>query len=180
MTANQTPAWWRVIDWRTVLAAGLPAWLLILGVVLWFKLVPKRERLPIEPPMPGAVVVRVETAPMARLTFEVSPMPRAVRELAALPRPVAERAPAPRAAFDKPAGGPDPVRDLVTALLQNLAQPRPVAKAIEKPVPDGCKTHGTAIHFTKSTLEAMKQAKAKDKLVFVLHLSGNIEDDGFT
>jgi len=32
----------------------------------------------------------------------------------------------------------------------------------------------------KSTLEAAKQAKAADKLVFVLHLSGNIEDPGFT
>lgn len=167
MTANRTPAWWRVIDWRTVLAAGLPAWLLVLGVVAWFKLT-KREPVVVRSFPPSALTAEVETAPMARLAVEDSPTPRAVRELAALPRLSSEQAPAPRAALDGRLG--DPVVNLVAALLQNLA----------KPVPDGCKTHGTAVHFTKSTLEAMKQARATDKLVFVLHLSGNIEDDGFT
>ena len=177
MTANRTPAWWRVIDWRTVLAAGLPAWLLVLGVVAWFKLT-KREPVVVRSFPPSSLTADVETAPMARQAVEESPTPRAVRELAALPRPSSEEAPAPRAALDGRLG--DPVVNLVAALLQNLAQPRRAAKADAKPVPDGCKTHGTAIHFTKSTLEAMKQARATDKLVFVLHLSGNIEDDGFT
>jgi len=179
MTANRTPAWWRVIDWRTVLAAGLPAWLLVLGVVAWFKLT-KREPVVVHSFPPSSLTAEAETAPMARHAVEEPPTPRAVRELAALPRLSSEEAPAPRAALDERLGDPAPVVNLVAALLQNLAQPRRAAKADAKPVPDGCKTHGTAIHFTKSTLEAMKQARATDKLVFVLHLSGNIEDDGFT
>lgn len=190
MTAKPTAkplAWWRVIDWRLVIAAGLPAWALVAGVVFWGK--SKCGTVPI-PGEPGSVV---ETAPLARLVpdTEAAPLPRQVNELAELPRLVREDAPPPRAAADTPA---DPVADPV-ALLNAvadlgrwLAAPKPVVKIdakpavppITRPVPDGCKTHGTAVHFTRSTLVAMKQAQAKDKLVFVLHLSGNIEDDGFT
>ena len=107
MTANPTPAWWRVIDWRTVLAAGLPAWLLVFGVVAWFKLTPKRE-----PAVVHVAPQPVETTPLARLAVEESPMPRALRESAALPRLSSEEAPAPRAALDKPVD-PTPVVNLV-------------------------------------------------------------------
>ena len=128
MTANRTPAWWRVIDWRTVLAAGLPAWLLVLGVVAWFKLT-KREPVVVHSFPPSSLTAEAETAPMARLAVEESPTPRAVRELAALPRLSSEEAPAPRAALDGRVGEPAPVVNLVAALLQNLAQPRRTAKA---------------------------------------------------
>lgn len=177
MTANRTPAWWRVIDWRMVLAAGVPAWLLVCGLVVWVKLSPPRPTLVITAP-PVATGV-AETAPMARLVAEVSPMPRAVREVAGMPHAPAPLAPTPRAASERPVGDPAPVLDLLASVFRRFARPNPAAVA-EKPVPAGCKTHGTAVHFAKSTLDAMKQAKAKGKLVFVLHLSGNIEDPGFT
>ena len=61
----------------------------------------------------------------------------------------------------------------------------PVAAAGEEPVQpvepdDGCKGYGTAVRFAKSPTVAMERAKKENKLVFVLHLSGNLEDDGFT
>jgi hypothetical protein len=58
----------------------------------------------------------------------------------------------------------------------------PPAVAEKKPIkiPDGCKTYDTAIHFVKNLETAQKRAKADGRLVFVLHLSGNIEDPGFT
>lgn len=172
--------WCRAIDWQTVLAAGLPAWFVILGIVVWFKVVPKNEwaavhvtvglsELPNEPELP-------ETAPRPRASREESPWPRLIREVAQRPRLVIEEAPQPQLVRELPDLG----QAILAALVQNLAQPRPGAKVVEKAIPEGCKTHGTAIHFTKSTLEAIKRAKATDKLVFVLHLSGNIEDDGFT
>ncbi len=170
MTANRTPAWWRVIDWRTVLAAGLPAWLLVLGVVAWFKLT-KREPVVVRSFPPSSLTAEAETAPMARLAVEESPTPQAARELAALPRPSSEDAPLPRLARD------DADAEPVAARLLDPAKPWAWDA---RPVPDDCRKHGTAVHFTKSTLEAVKQARATDKLVFVLHLSGNIEDDGFT
>jgi hypothetical protein len=42
----------------------------------------------------------------------------------------------------------------------------------------GC--HGTSIDFLGTPSEAAKQAKKEQKLVFVLHVSGNFEDPRFT
>ena len=177
MTAKPS-AWWRVIDWRLVLAAGLPAWLLVAGVVAWAKLRTKCGTIPI-PGEPPVVVV----TPVVPVVAEAAPLPRLVREVAELPRLVREDAPPPRAAVD-PVVDLKPLLNVMVDLGKRQMEPKPVAKVDArppaKPVPDGCKTHGTAVHFVKSTVTAMKQAQAKDKLVFVLHLSGNIEDDGFT
>jgi len=40
--------------------------------------------------------------------------------------------------------------------------------------------HGTAVHFVDTPSEAAKQAKKEEKLVFVLHVSGQFEDPGIT
>jgi len=39
---------------------------------------------------------------------------------------------------------------------------------------------GTAVEFVKNPLTAFKLAAAESKLVFMIHLSGNFEDKGFT
>jgi hypothetical protein len=39
---------------------------------------------------------------------------------------------------------------------------------------------GTSVHFMKTPSEAAKQAKQDEKLVFVLHVSGDFEDPDFT
>ncbi len=50
---------------------------------------------------------------------------------------------------------------------------------------DNCKkcgreTYGTSIRWEGSPSEAAKKAKAEEKLVFVLHVSGHFEDPKFT
>jgi hypothetical protein len=40
--------------------------------------------------------------------------------------------------------------------------------------------HGTSVHFVDTPAEAAKQAKKDEKLVFILHVSGNFEDPKFT
>lgn len=45
---------------------------------------------------------------------------------------------------------------------------------------EACQTFGTAVKFTRTAHEAMVRANHEDKLLYVLHLSGNLEDDGFT
>ncbi|HEV2945928.1 MAG TPA: hypothetical protein VGX70_01040 [Gemmataceae bacterium] len=42
----------------------------------------------------------------------------------------------------------------------------------------GC--HGTAVNFVNTPSEAAKQAKKEEKLVFVLHVSGQFEDPTIT
>jgi len=61
------------------------------------------------------------------------------------------------------------------------------AQAVGKPIaadPDlGGKCdrhHGTAVEFVDSPKEAAHKAKKEEKLVFVLHVSGNFEDPRFT
>jgi hypothetical protein len=40
--------------------------------------------------------------------------------------------------------------------------------------------HGTAVNFVATPSEAAKQAKKEEKLVFVLHVSGQFEDPSIT
>jgi hypothetical protein len=43
-----------------------------------------------------------------------------------------------------------------------------------------CGNHGTSVHFFDTPSEAARAAKKGQKLVFVLHVSGNFEDPRFT
>jgi hypothetical protein len=40
--------------------------------------------------------------------------------------------------------------------------------------------HGTTVHFVNTPSEAAREAKKQEKLVFVLHVSGQFEDPGIT
>jgi hypothetical protein len=41
-------------------------------------------------------------------------------------------------------------------------------------------TYGTAIHFLDDPVKAAREALNDQKLLFVLHVAGNFEDDKFT
>jgi len=41
-------------------------------------------------------------------------------------------------------------------------------------------TFGTSVNFLRSPAEAAREARKEDKLLFVLHIAGNFEDDRFT
>jgi hypothetical protein len=43
-----------------------------------------------------------------------------------------------------------------------------------------CGKYGTSVTFLDSPTEAARQALKKRKLLFVLHVAGNFEDDKFT
>ena len=54
------------------------------------------------------------------------------------------------------------------------------AKSAKNASEESPSCHGTAVHFVDTPLEAAKQAKKEEKLVFVLHVSGQFEDPGIT
>jgi hypothetical protein len=62
-----------------------------------------------------------------------------------------------------------------------LKSPPPTG-LVEKDQPDAtmCGSHGTKVDFVDTPKEAAAQAKKEQKLVFVLHVSGNFEDPRFT
>ena len=45
---------------------------------------------------------------------------------------------------------------------------------------EACDTFGTAIGFERSPTAALARAGREDKLALVIHLAGNLEDEGFT
>ncbi|MEO2091372.1 MAG: hypothetical protein ABGY75_18090 [Gemmataceae bacterium] len=52
--------------------------------------------------------------------------------------------------------------------------------AEKKPLPKPDTCFGTTIDFVDTPKEAAAKAKKEEKLVFVLHVSGNFEDPRFT
>jgi hypothetical protein len=59
-------------------------------------------------------------------------------------------------------------------------KPVPPPSVLTEPEGQACGSYGTKIEFLDSPAEAAKQAKKENKLVFVLHVSGNFEDPRFT
>lgn len=155
--------WWKIVDWRIVLAVAVPAWLLVGGVLTMT--LSKRDKTTVSDKIESFPITKTVQLP------EIIPAPRPVVEVAAVPSQVQI----------------DPA--LVTALSDSFrkffasAPQQPAVAAIPargKLIPEGCQAHGTAVHFVKSPVEAFQEAANREKLVFILHLSGNIEDDGFT
>jgi hypothetical protein len=65
--------------------------------------------------------------------------------------------------------------------LTHAAGPSDEAKlGIPKKTEATCGAHGTRVEFVDTPNEAAKIAKKEQKLVFVLHVSGNFEDPRFT
>lgn len=62
-----------------------------------------------------------------------------------------------------------------TALLGVALLASPLAQAEES-----CAKHGTEVKFFKTPSDAATQAKKDQKLVMVLHVSGNFENPDFT
>lgn len=57
---------------------------------------------------------------------------------------------------------------------------RPIKPNPPKKEEAACGSHGTRVEFYDTPSEAAKVAKKEQKLVFVLHVSGNFEDPRFT
>ncbi len=67
--------------------------------------------------------------------------------------------------------------DLSAPLVETLiGDPAPPAACAD----GGCENHGTSVDFVSSPRQAAQKALGQNKLVFVLHVSGNFEDPQFT
>jgi hypothetical protein len=66
---------------------------------------------------------------------------------------------------------------LAIALMASLASATPDGESCGK---CGNKTYGTSVVWAGTPSEAAAKAKADEKLVFILHVSGHFEDPKFT
>lgn len=64
--------------------------------------------------------------------------------------------------------------------LPGLSGIKKIANPVEDCPTDSCGKFGTSVNFVGTPSEAAKQASKEEKLVFVLHVSGNFETPDFT
>ena len=77
------------------------------------------------------------------------------------------------------------MRRLITATVMSLAMAAVlggVSSRAGEPAKDegGCGKHGTTVEFFDTPSDAARHAQKEQKLVFVLHVSGEFENSGLT
>jgi hypothetical protein len=166
------------------LLAGVLASLVLLCILLAKSLAARSPAsAAVQPPAaPALEMADIPAAPSVALEAPVqqSPAGATVAELASPPAP-----PGLVAAWVAPAPKTDPA--LVARIAEDLLEPAATAlpkAAPEPPQPDVAaptgECYGTAAHFLSDPTAAAKQATKEHKLLFVLNISGNFEDDKFT
>jgi hypothetical protein len=61
-----------------------------------------------------------------------------------------------------------------------VTPPKRKRPALDTTIFASCDQIGTDIHFMREPLDAFQRAREEKKLVYVMHLSGNLEDKDFT
>jgi hypothetical protein len=118
------------------------------------------------PPPPVALALDVALPPPSE---DATPPPAADPPSATALVPDAPTGSAPETPVESPAVPAAP-----TTVAETPPAPPPPA------APRACETFGTSVEFVASPAEAYRWAKQNDKLVFLLHVSGNFEESGFT
>jgi len=171
----------RVSRWVVGMVWSVFAGLMVAGFLVGGWLVDQIARA--RPPQASAAAARTEPEALA-----------IVRKLPSLP---AEDAPAPPAA--RPAVAPEALVESVASAAPVTLEPsgtnvaRPAQPAPARPAPAvacaeqggacavaGAGKYGTSVDFVADPGEAARRALKEKKLLFVMHISGNFEDDQFT
>lgn len=163
-----------LVHWRPVVVVGGLALLLVGVLIAWLATHPPRRDSGATPPAVEVPAVAIHPTPTPLAAPVVAP-PRPVVSVVVAAAPVV--APPPVAV--KPAAADD-----LTPPEEDEPEPAPEpAKetAAAPPAPDKRgETYGTRVLFLNSPAEAARTARKEEKLLFVLHVSGNFEESCFT
>jgi hypothetical protein len=148
---------WKLIDWRLVAACGLPVWAFLLGALLSHR-----------PPLSAHAATPANGSPgETKGAIPVAPMPREVvirqtgPEVVSVPLVV-------------PVPVPTETIGFVAAAVDNKLPASELLPA------DRRKTYETKLRFHPTLADAADEARKARKMLFVLHVSGDFEDPGFT
>jgi len=191
---QQEQPWYKCVQWGRVAALGIPVWATAIGFVAWHKLHQSAESVAIVamvPPQANVPELGIDAPavhlgkyePELPLTFV--PTNVAYKQVAGALKPEPMREALDPGIAEAMADG---FKQLFTIVLSNRGGDNPQRREGEKPqaapiervLPTGFKSHGTQIGFARSYDLAAATASKQKKLIFMLHLSGNIESDGFT
>jgi hypothetical protein len=176
----------RQIPWLWIAAGGSAGWVVI---VLTVALLTRNQEKMAEPDQP--LLVRAIDNPIAKVPAPNIAKPVAIDEGDHVVAPVAAVGPklnpkqirqddAPPAIDIPPQEfKPQPVAAPAPA-APGPVLPRPARREVDQNVFADCNAIGTDILFVKDMQKTFLRAKDERKLVFVVHLSGNLEDPGFT
>ena len=156
-----------LIHWPAVIGAAGLSLLFLAGVVAVAASGGRSSPLPTaKTPITVDEAARVEALPA---------------ELPVIVRADEKRDPAPQRPPVQPTPEPDVV-DVKTAKpsTDEGVQHPFVSAPLAPPTPPACEKHGTKIDFASNLQQAGRYAERENKLLFVLHLSGNFEDANFT
>lgn len=145
---------WKLIDWRLVAACGLPVWAFLLGMLLS----PRPAWLAhAAPAMGGEPETGVAIAPMPReiVVHQTDPVVVSVPLVVPVPVPT------------------EPIGFVAAAADNKL----PASELLPL---DRCKSYDTKLRFYPTLADAADEARKARKMLFVLHISGDFEDPGFT
>jgi hypothetical protein len=144
---------WKVIDWRLVAACGLPAWAFLFGMILSPRPVRVAQAAPEIPPVVEAAAPAEAPAPHEVIVRESEPV------VVSVPLVVPVTVPG---------------ESVVAAPVEHQLPASELLPA------DRCKTFDTRLRFHPTLADAADEARRSKKLLFVLHISGDFDDPGFT
>ena len=153
-SAGPIKPFWKLIDWRIVAACGLPVWAFLLGMLFS----PRPAWLAhAAPAMGGEPEKGVAIAPMPREIVIRQAGPEVVSVPLVVPVPVPT----------------EPIGFVAAAADNKL----PASELLPA---DRCKSYDTKLRFHPTLADAADEARKSRKMLFVLHISGDFEDPGFT
>ena len=178
----------RQVPWLWIVTGSSAAWaLLILAIALCtptHKISPRGE--PQAKAQPSASVTTAPASAPKPMVRENAKAELAAKPIAEAPMPALAESLEVRIDIAAPAIPISPVMVETIAADEMKPQepkvalaPSPLERRDISPFAS-CERIGTNILFMKDPPEAFKRAKAENKLVFMVHLSGNLEDPGFT
>jgi hypothetical protein len=151
-----------LVNWRPVAAAGGAALVLVVAVLAWAVTHPsaraRRAAESAEPTPPAEKVVAVQP--------EIVTPPATVTQAPEAPAP---ETPSPRSA-----------PQIIQASVPSRHDAPPAEARAEPHAASVCQTFGTSVEFDANPAHAAKQAAESQKLLMVLHVSGNFEESAFT
>jgi hypothetical protein len=159
-----SPAPRLALNWKAVAAAGVAAVLLVGAALTWAATHP-RTRSPAAPVAPPVVLAAADVA--APRAVELAPAHERGRLVSQSSWSQAEE------------DGIDSV-PLPPAAPPVLRVPAPVEEPVVAVASATCDTFGTSVEFDANPVRAAKQAAKAQKLLMVLHVSGNFEESAFT
>jgi hypothetical protein len=178
----------RQIPWLWIAAGGSVAWVVIVVAIALLTLGQEHAIEQARPaPKPLAVDGGIAEALVKARAVDELDLPEVIADVdpQPLPRP---KLPRPdRIVKDE---GPPPI-DILPAedanLPINLPPPggfgppgKPARKVVDRRIFQDCQQIGCDVLFMRDTVEAFKRAREEKKMVFMVHLSGNLEDPDFT